>query len=151
MDMRKLFLAACLSLICSISATAQKDTVFTRTIYNSEYDLYITMNFTDKNITLKHQEFMGEMAGYLGDYKDFRTWLIVDAEITSPTTATLQMCNDECSEDLTATLTLLDNGTYKLHQGEGSTLKVARNRKWQKLPKELTFTTKRVVKKEKNK
>ncbi len=149
--MRNGLLTIFFSIICHAQIFAQNDTVFTRTIYNSDYDLYIKMNFTDKNVTLKHQEFMGEMAGYMGDYKDFRTWLIVDAEITSPTTATLQMCNDECSEDLEATLTLQENGTYKLHQGEGSTLKVARNRKWQKLPKELTFTTKRMVKKEKKK
>ena len=38
-----------------------------------------------------------------------------------------------------ATLTTDDGKNFKLKQVKGSTLKIARNRKWLKMPKELDF------------
>lgn len=52
------------------------------------------------------------------------------------------MVNDYGSEDLQATLTKNNDGTYTLKQIEGSTIKIARNRKWVKMPKTLIFTRK---------
>jgi hypothetical protein len=49
------------------------------------------------------------------------------------------MINDYGSEDLTASLTIKDDSIYVLRQEDGSTLKVPKNGKWQKLPKTLEF------------
>ena len=62
------------------------------------------------------------------------------AHVGQSRTAKLQIVNDYGSEDLEATLTLEKDGTYLLTQGSGSTLKIARNRKWVKMPKKLVFT-----------
>ena len=48
--------------------------------------------------------------------------------------------NDFGSEDLTATLTVKNDTLYVLKQVDGSTLKVPKNGKWQKLPTSLPFT-----------
>lgn len=121
--------------------TSEEQKVFSGTIYEAEHDLIIRFNFYDKNIKIAGQEFMGEMCGYIDDEKDFRNWLIVDSEITSPTTAIVQIINDECSEDLEAQITYnSEDDTFTLKQLDGSVLKIARNRKWVKLPKTLTFT-----------
>jgi len=62
--------------------------------------------------------------------------------VTTPTTVTLQVINDYGSEDLEATFTRKDDGTFELKQGDGSTMKIARDRKWVKLPKTLVFVKK---------
>ena len=124
---------------------AQNDTIFTRTVYNSENDIYMIMDFQKKSLTLPGQDFMGEMAGYIGDYQDARKWLILDAEIIDEHNASLSIVNDECSEDLEAIITYNEDGTYTLKQGEGSTIKIVRNRKWKKLPKQIIFTKKRDI------
>lgn len=124
------------------------ENIFKGIIYEAEHNLCIRMNFYDNNITIKGQEFMGEMSGYIDDEKDFRNWLIVENEIISPTKAILQIINDECSEDLEAELTYdEESDTFTLKQLDGSTLKIARNRKWVKLPKTLTFTRTRMPQK----
>ena len=65
-------------------------------------------------------------------------WVITAANING-NTAELQMINDFGSEDLNATLTVENDSLYRLKQVEGSTLKVPKNGKWQKLPKNLVF------------
>lgn len=153
-NMKKILLSAML-LLSAANIFAQNVTteaneapkVFSGTIYEAEHDLVIRFNFYDKNIKIAGQEFMGEMCGYIDDEKDFRNWLIVDSEITSPTTAIVQIINDECSEDLEAQITYnADDDTFTLKQLDGSILKIARNRKWVKLPKILTFTRTRQTK-----
>ena len=125
--------------LSSCCALAQNDsTLFKGTINNKEYDVYLSINFYDNNIKVPGQEVFGTMAGYLGDKKDSRKWLITDAELDGRT-AHLSMINDYGSEDLTADLTVNKDGTYELKQLEGSTLKIARNRKWLKMPKKLFF------------
>ena len=126
--------------ILALTATAQTDsTLFKGYIYNKEYDVYLDINFYKSNITVPGQEIFGTMPGYFGDKRDSRKWLITDANIQGKT-AYISITNDYGSEDLTAELTLLDNGTYELKQIDGSALKIARNRKWCKLPKKLVFT-----------
>ena len=49
----------------------------------------------------------------------------------------MNLINDYGSEDLTATLTRKNDSIYILKQESGSTLKVPKNSKWQKLPKVL--------------
>lgn len=123
-----------------MNVVAQNDSIFTRRIYNVENEIYIEMNFKEQNITIPGQDYLGEIAGFIGDEKDFRKWLIIEAD-TNGNNALLQIINLEGSEDLEAKLTLQKDGTYILRQESGSTLKIARNRKWKKLPKELVFTT----------
>lgn len=128
-------------IFCAVafSAFAQSDsTDFKCQIYNKEYDVYMNINFYDKDIKIPGQEFFGEMPGFLGDKKDGRKWLVTDAEIKGKK-AILSIINDYGSEDLVAELQINKDGTYSLTQQKGSSLKIARNRKWEKLPKKLDF------------
>jgi len=124
----------------TISANAQGSSIFKGYIYNGEYQVYINMDFYKKNITVPNQEIYGELPGYFGANRDTRKWLFTSSEITDSTTAKLDITNDYGSEDLEATLKKLPNGTYELEQKEGSTMKIAVNRKWVKIPKKIIFT-----------
>lgn len=119
---------------------AQTDsTLFKGKITNKEYDVYMNIDFYHKNLKVPGQELFGEMPGYFGDRHDSRKWLITDADIEGKT-AHLSIINDYGSEDLTADLIALPDGSYELQQKDGSNLKIARNRKWVKIPKNLKFT-----------
>lgn len=119
---------------------AQTDsTLFKGEITNKEYDVYMNIDFYHKNLKVPGQELFGEMPGYFGDRRDSRKWLITDADIEGKT-AHLSIINDYGSEDLTADLIALPDGSYELLQKDGSNLKIARNRKWVKIPKNLKFT-----------
>ena len=119
---------------------AQTDsTLFKGKITNKEYDVYMNIDFYHKNLKVPGQELFGEMPGYFGDRRDSRKCLITDADIEGKT-AHLSIINDYGSEDLTADLIALPDGSYELQQKEGSNLKIARNRKWVKIPKKLKFT-----------
>ena len=50
-------------------------------------------------------------------------------------TAELSLTNDYGSEDLTASLVRQNDSVYVLRQLQGSTLKVPKNGRWQKIPK----------------
>ena len=113
-------------------------TTFRGHMVNKEYDVYLQINFYKNNVKVPGQELFGEMSGYFGDRKDSRKWFITDAVIEG-NTAHLSIINDYGSEDLTADLTKEQDGTYSLKQLSGSTLKIARNRKWVKMPKKLIF------------
>lgn len=117
----------------------QASQYFKGKIYNSQYDIYIHMDFINSSIIVPQQEIFGEIPGYLGDNKDSRKWLITNATITSDGKASLSIINDYGSEDLEATLQMLNDTTYILLQESGSTIKLARNRKWVKLPQKITF------------
>ncbi len=119
---------------------AQSDTTqFKGKIVNKELEIYMNIDFYHKNLKVPGQELFGEMPGYFGDKKDSRKWLITDAEIEG-NTAHLSIINDYGSEDLTADLIVHKDGTYELVQKDGSNLKIARNRKWVKIPKKTKFT-----------
>ncbi|WP_434504195.1 hypothetical protein [Prevotella sp.] len=124
----------------TVSANAQGSSIFKGYIYNGEYQVYINMDLYKNNITVPNQEIYGELPGYFGANRDTRKWLFTSAEITDSTTAKLEITNDYGSEDLEATLKRLPNGTYELEQREGSTMKIAVNRKWVKIPKKIIFT-----------
>lgn len=125
-----------------LTSFAQKDsTIFKGYLSNNEYEVYLQINFYQNDIKVPGQEIFGTIAGFLGDRKDSRKWLITDAAIEGKT-AHLSIINDYGSEDLTADLTLESDGTYSLKQIAGSNIKIARNRKWVKIPKKLTFMKK---------
>ena len=124
----------------AMEADAADSTTFKGTLYNKEYNVYIRMDFYHKQIRIPGQDVFGDVPGFFGDYEDGRKWLFTDATLVDSRTAKLQIVNDYGSEDLESTLTLEKDGTYLLTQGSGSTLKIARNRKWVKMPKKLVFT-----------
>lgn len=125
-----------------LTSFAQKDSkIFKGYLSNNEYEVYLQINFYQNDIKVPGQEIFGTIAGFLGDRKDSRKWLITNAAIEGKT-AHLSIINDYGSEDLIADLTLESDGTYSLKQITGSNIKIARNRKWVKIPKKLTFMKK---------
>ncbi len=125
--------------LISIFCSAQNDsTLFKGRIVNKEYDVFMNINFYQKNLKVPGQELFGEMPGYFGDKRDSRKWLITDADVNG-NIAHLSIINDYGSEDLTADLVVLPDGTFELQQKDGSNIKIARNRKWVKIPKKLKF------------
>lgn len=144
--MKKIVLALVALLMVSVAFAQEKSAVDTTTFrghyYNKEYNVYIRMNAYRADIIVPGQEVYGELPGFFGDNQDARKWLFTAIEVTTPTTATLQVINDYGSEDLEATFTRKDDGTFELKQGDGSTMKIARDRKWVKLPKTLVFVKK---------
>ena len=138
--MRKLhyILTTCL-LSLTMSVAAQKP--FHAYLINNEYDVYLRLNFYDQDITVPGQELYGQLPGFLGKKHNSFCWIITSVEIKG-NTATLSLINDYGSEDLIATLTQKNDSVYVLKQGEGSTLKVPKNGKWQKLPKTLELKRK---------
>ncbi len=125
-----------------LTSFAQKDsTIFKGYLSNNEYEVYLQINFYQNDIKVPGQEIFGTIAGFLGDRKDSRKWLITNAAIEGKT-AHLSIINDYGSEDLIADLTFESDGTYSLKQITGSNIKIARNRKWVKIPKKLTFMKK---------
>jgi hypothetical protein len=132
-----LFLIACQ--ISVLSASAQKtDKPFRAYIYNNEYEVFMRLDLYSESITVPGQELYGNLSGYLGKRHNSFCWLITSTKIDG-NTAELQMINDYGSEDLTARLTVEKDSLYVLRQVEGSTLKVPKEGKWQKLPSKLVF------------
>lgn len=141
-NMRTAIITALLA-CAQIASHAQTQQPFKGTFDNKEYNIYLKINLYDKNLIVPQQEIFGEVDGFVGDYKDSRKWLITGSKLNKGGTATLSIINDYGSEDLTATLTLVNDSTLQLTQDDGSTMKIARNRKWQKLPGKLLFTKKK--------
>ena len=113
------------------------DTVtFAGRIENTEYQVWIEMDFYHNDVVTPGQEIFGQVPGYFGAKRDTRKWIFVDAEVKGKQ-ARLVITNDYGSEDLTATLTYDGEGKYTLTQTGGSRLKIAVNRKWVKIPMKL--------------
>lgn len=122
------------------TVTAQTTTLpFKGYLENKEFDIYLRINFYDKNIQIPGQDYYGNLPGYLGKVNNPFCWVFVEAEMTSDKEATLSVVNDYGSEDLTATLVCKDDSTFVLRQGSGSSIKIPRDRKWFKLPKNIEF------------
>jgi hypothetical protein len=135
--MRKLqYILIVFLLSLTVSVAAQKS--FHAYLINNEYDVYLRINFYDEDISIPGQELYGQVPGFLGKKHNSFCWVITSAQIKG-NAATLSMINDYGSEDLVATLTQKNDSVYVLKQDEGSTLKVPKNGKWQKLPKTLEF------------
>ena len=134
--MRKFCLIS-IALWLTVSAFAEKrdSTTFRAYLFNNEYDIYLNINFYDEDIKVPGQELYGALPGYLGKKNNSFCWVITSARIKNSKTATLDLINDYGSEDLTATLTRQNDSIYVLKQESGSTLKVPKNGKWQKIPK----------------
>lgn len=121
------------------TTTSKNDTaIFRGRLENDEYQVYIVMDFYNKNVVCPRQEIFGENPGYFGSKRDNRKWIIEDAA-PKGNSARLVIINDYGSEDLDARLTRNHDGSYTLERLEGSTMKIAVNGKWVKIPKKLDF------------
>lgn len=135
--MVKSLLVSLLWLCAPLALYAQQD-AFRAYLYNNEYEVFMRLDLYGESITVPGQELYGELPGYLGKKHNSFCWVITSSKIEGQT-AELQMINDYGSEDLTATLTAENDSLYVLRQVEGSTLKVPKEGKWQKLPSKLVF------------
>ena len=138
-----------LSLALSLSvltASAQNAAAgpFKGVIFNKAYDVFMRINLYEDDIKIPGQEILGNTYGYIKKNTDSRVWIITDATVDAQNgKARLEMVNDYGSEDLNAELSILPDSTYLLRQLDGSTIKMAGNGKWIKLPKELKFIKKK--------
>lgn len=142
--MKKIIITTLFSLLAVVlfaqnPVQGKDSTTFKGYLYNKKYNVYIRMDFYHNNVTVPGQEIFGPLPGFFGDRQDGRKWLFTDATIKNAHTAELQITNDYGSEDLVATLTQINDSTFRLEQGKGSTIKIARNRKWVKMPDTLDF------------
>lgn len=140
-------IASLLMLLATTAILAQQpadSTIFRGYLYNADYEVFLRLNLYQQNITVPGQELYGELPGYLQREHTSFCWLITAATIDDARTAQLEMVNDYGSEDLTAELTFDGDSIYTLRQLEGSTLKVPRNNKWQRLPKVLKMKKKQI-------
>ena len=137
--MKKIFATFLLMLLLLPAVAQESKKPFRAYLFNKEYSVYLRIDFYRENITVPGQELYGPLPGYLGKKHNSFCWVITAAKINNDKTATLSLINDYGSEDLTATLTVENDSIYILKQEKGSTLKVPKNSKWQKLPKTLEF------------
>ena len=133
-----LLLLAAVGLQLAVPAQEEGD-VFKAYLENKEFNVYMRINFSDRDVTVPGQEYYGQVPGFLGKVDNPFCWIVVDAEVKSEKEAVLTLVNDYGSEDLKATLVCQNDSTYVLRQGAGSSIKVPRDRKWFKLPKNIEF------------
>lgn len=137
----KRYIIASLLCLSTFYAMAQKGTdslIYRGLFLNKEFNIYLQLDLLRETIRVPGQEIFGLLPGFLGDNQDGRKWLITSAKVSGKK-AKLAITNDYGSEDLTASLTQVNDSTIMLTQEEGSTIKIARDRKWVKLPKRIEF------------
>jgi hypothetical protein len=137
--MKKTLLLAVFSTVAAGAAAQATDKAFKAYLYNEDYEVYLKIDFYNESIEVPNNELYGKLPGFLGKKNNSFCWPITAAKITDGKTAEISLINDYGSEDLTATLTQESDSVYTLKQEKGSTLKVPKNGKWQKLPKTLPF------------
>lgn len=140
--MKRIVLPILIALTAVAAHAQEADKPFKAYLYNDEYEVFLRINFHDKDIKIAGQEVYGDLPGYLGKKGNSFCWVIVEAEMESDHKARMNLINDFGSEDLEASLTLKSDSTYLLKQETGSTLKIPKNGKWLKLPKTLIFKKK---------
>jgi hypothetical protein len=123
------------------NVTSNDSIAFIGEFHNNEYNVYIKINFIDKDILVTGQEILGELDGYFGSTQSSHIWPITSSEVEG-NTAKIEVINNYGSEDFTASIILKDNNTLEFKHLKGSTFKFPVNKKWQKLPSKLTFIRK---------
>lgn len=140
--MNKYIITAIL-LFMSISLSAQKESkTFKGHFYNKEYDIYLIIDLYDMDVEVPNHSMFGNLPGYLGKRLNNFYWLVTSGKIKNDSYAELDMINDFGSEDTRVSLKQINDSTLIFKQEEGSTIKIANNGKWQKLPKELKLKKK---------
>lgn len=137
--MKKTLLTLILAASAATAGAQATEKTFKGYLYNTEYDVYLRIDFYNESISVPGNELYGPLPGFLGKKNNTFCWPITAARLSDDNTAELSLINDYGSEDLTATLTRQNDTLYVLRQEKGSTLKVPKNGKWQRLPKSLPF------------
>ena len=143
--MKKIFLLFFIlhSSLFTLSAQNVADGPFKGIIINKANDVFMRINLYEDDVTIPGQEILGNTYGYIKKNTDSRVWIITGVMVDKKNNkALLEMVNDYGSEDLNAELILQKDSTYILRQLDGSTIKMAGNGKWIKLPKEMKFIKK---------
>lgn len=138
-SVKRAWFAALLSVVAATVFAQQSQENFCGQLTNDEYEVFLRIDFQHQNVIIPGQEIYGALPGYLGKKRNPFCWPITTVKQHGEREMLLTMVNDYGSEDLTATLSLQHDSTYVLKQVSGSTLKVPKNGKWQKLPKTLVF------------
>ena len=141
--MKKILTMACLLVLLATGMQGQQadSSPFRAYIYNKEYGVYMRINFYEQDVIIPWQDLLGPLPGFLSKDGSSYCWIVTEATVAGRK-AELEMVNDTGSDDLRATLEQKDDSTYVLRQGNGSTIKVPNNNKWQKLPATLVFKRK---------
>ena len=137
--MKKIILLTILQMCFTMLFAQKEDKSFRAYLYNNEYSVYLRINLYDQDIEVPGQPLYGKLPGYLGKEHNSFCWVITSCKVKDEEKAEMQLINDFGSEDLTATLTRVNDSLYVLRQESGSTLKVPKNGKWQKLPKRFVL------------
>jgi hypothetical protein len=132
--MKRLFTIVAIAMLCAGVCAQKKLRPFHAYLYNKEYEIFLQINFYEEDITVPGQELYGELPGYLGKERNTFCWVITSAKMKNDHTAVVSFINDYGSEDFKAQLTQKNDSLYELKHLDGSTLKVPRNGRWQKLP-----------------
>ena len=143
--MKKIFLLFFIlhSSLFTLLAQNVAEVPFKGVIINKANDVFMRINLYEDDVKIPGQEILGNTYGYIKKNTDSRVWIITDAKVDEKNgKAHLEMVNDYGSEDLNAELILQKDSTYLLRQLDGSTIKMAGNGKWIKLPKEMKFIKK---------
>ena len=135
--MKNLFITTAF-MLCALAIQAQRadSTAFRGYLYNADEEVYMNINFHDQDIVISGQEVFGKVAGFLAKKGNSFCWIVTDVTVEGRK-ASMEMVNDYGSDDLTATLTQVNDSTYTLEQKAGAALKVPVNGKWKKLPHTL--------------
>ena len=141
--MKKIFLLTLLQMCCTVLFAQKEDKSFRAYLHNNEFSVYLRINFYDQDVEVPGQPLYGKLPGYLGKEHNSFCWVITSCNVKDEEKAELQLINDFGSEDLTATLTRVNDSLYVFRQEDGSTLKVPKNGKWQKLPKRFVLKRKK--------
>ena len=140
---RMLLCAAFFTLHSSLLTLSAQDKPFKGVIINKANDVFMRINLYEDDIKITGQEILGNTYGYIKKNTDSRVWIIIGVTMDEKhNKALLEMVNDYGSEDLNAELSIQPDSTYLLRQLQGSTIKMAGNGKWIKLPKEMKFIKK---------
>lgn len=145
--MKRIFFSLFLFFATFLTGYAQvaDSTMFKGYLQNKEYNVYMQINFYDQDVVISWEDMYGSLPGFLAKEGGNFCWIITDVSMEGRQ-AQLEMVNDYGSEDLTATLTQVNDSIYTLRQRTGSTIKVPNNGKWQKLPSTLSFTKRKTKK-----
>ena len=139
--MNKLITIAFLCIVHTTMKAQNSEHPFRAYLYNSEFEVFMNIDFYNESIIIPDQQLIGQLPGYLGKKNNSFCWLITSAKVKG-NKAQISLINDYGSEDLTATLTCKNDSVYILKQETGSTIKVPKKGRWQKLPKLLEFKKK---------
>jgi len=141
--MTRILLLALLQLCCTTLFAQNEKHNFHAYLYNNEYEVYMRINFYDQDVEVPGQPLYGKLPGFLGKNHNSFCWVITSCKIKDEREAELDLINDFGSEDLHARLFCHNDSTYVLHQMSGSSIKIPKYNKWQKLPKYIVFKRKK--------